>query len=68
MEKELTTISIPTDLYKIIEEKMPESGAASVEEHIVQLLKEKFPMPGADLSQDEEDKVKERLKALGYMD
>ncbi len=68
MEKELTTISIPSDLYKIIEEKLSESEAASVEEYIVQLLKEKFPLPEEDLSQDEEDKIKERLKALGYMD
>lgn len=68
MEKELTNIAIPSELFKIIEEKLSENDAASVEEYIVRLLKEKFPMPEEDLSQDEEDKVKERLKALGYMD
>ena len=68
MEKELTPVSIPADLYKRIEEKLTESGATSVETLIIQLLEEKYPKPEADLSQDEEDKVKERLKALGYMD
>jgi len=68
MEKELTPVSIPTDLYKRIEEKLSEGAATSVEDLVVQLLEEKFPKTEADLSQDEEDKVKERLKALGYMD
>ena len=68
MENEITPISIPTELYKRIEEKLSASQAASVEAYIVQMLQEKFPQPEGDLSQDEEDKVKERLKALGYMD
>jgi hypothetical protein len=68
MEKAANAISIPTELYKRIEEKLTDSDASSVEEYIVQLLEEKFPKPEGDLSQDEEDKVKERLKALGYMD
>ncbi len=39
----------------------------SVEDLIVGLLQDKFPAE-AGMSQEEEDKVKERLKALGYMD
>lgn len=68
MDKEITSISIPTELYKRIEEKLAESQAASVDDYVVQILQEKFPRPESDLSRDEEDKVKERLKALGYMD
>lgn len=68
MEKATTPISIPTDLYKQIEKKLEELQANTVEEYIISLLKEKFPIEEAGISKEEEDKVKERLKALGYMD
>jgi len=71
MEKELTDIAIPTSLYKQIEEKIKDSDVASVQDFVVNVLKENLPKAeeSADgLSKEEEDKVKERLKALGYMD
>ena len=71
MEKELTDIAIPTSLYMQIEEKIKDSDVASVQDFVVKVLKENLPKveESADgLSKEEEDKVKERLKALGYMD
>ena len=71
MENELTNIAIPAELYKEIEEKIKDTDVASVEDYVVKVLKDSLPKgkkEGEGLSQDEEDKVKERLKALGYMD
>ena len=41
--------------------------ALAEEAFLIGLLQDKFPAE-AGMSQEEEDKVKERLKALGYMD
>ena len=67
----MTDIAIPTSLYKQIEKKIKDSDVASVQDFVVKVLKENLPKveESADgLSKEEEDKVKERLKALGYMD
>ena len=71
MENEFTDISIPTHLYKEIEAKIKEMDMATVQEYVIKVLKDslaKEEKEGEGLSKDEEDKVKERLKALGYMD
>jgi len=71
MDKEFTDIAIPNSLYKQIEEKIKGSDVASVQDFVVKVLKENLPKaeePAEGLSKEEEDKVKERLKALGYMD
>ena len=71
MDKELMEIAIPTSLYKQIEEKIKDSDIASVQDFVVKILKENLPKSeesAEGLSKEEEDKVKERLKALGYMD
>lgn len=71
MDKEYTPVEIPTDLYKQIEEKISNSDMSSVADFITILLKEKLSNDKAEtgsLSSDDEEKVKERLKALGYMD
>ncbi|MGD9345430.1 MAG: CopG family transcriptional regulator [Candidatus Aminicenantes bacterium] len=71
MENEFTDIPIPTALYKEIEEKIKDTDVASVQDYVIKVLKDSLPKDKKEeggLSQDEEDKVKERLKALGYMD
>ena len=71
MEKEWTDIAIPTSLYKQIEEKIKGSDVAAVQDFVIKIIKENLPKPeesAEGLSKEEEDKVKERLKALGYMD
>ena len=71
MDKENTPVEIPTDLYKQIEEKIKKSDVSSVADFITTLLKDKLSIdqPETDsLSSEDEEKVKERLKALGYMD
>lgn len=71
MEKEFTTISIPTSLYKKIEEKIKNSEITSVSSYITKALREslsKEEETQQPLSKEDEKKVKERLKALGYID
>ena len=69
MAKDKKKIFITTSLYEKIEEKIASSETKSVEEYVIKLLEEKFLKDsGGDLSKEDEDKVKERLKALGYMD
>jgi len=71
MENEFTDVPIPTSLYKEIEAKIKDTDVASVEDYVVKVLKDSLPKgekEGEGLSEDEEAKVKERLKALGYMD
>ena len=71
MEKEFTTVSIPASLYKEIEEKIKDSEITSVSSYITKALREKLSQKEESaeaLSKEDEEKVKERLKALGYMD
>ena len=71
MEKEMTSVSIPASLYKKIEEKLEKSDVESVSNYITDVLEKSL---GGDqkeqeaFSEEDEEKVKERLKALGYLD
>jgi metal-responsive CopG/Arc/MetJ family transcriptional regulator len=71
MEKEFMTVSIPTSLYKKIEEAIKGTEVSSVSSYIAKVLREKFSEEknsGEVFSKDDEEKVKARLKALGYID
>lgn len=71
MDKKFTTVEIPTDIYDQIEEKIKNTEVLSAADFILTLLKEKLSKDQKEtdsLSSEDEEKVKERLKALGYMD
>lgn len=71
MGSEFTTISIPTSLYKEIEEKIKDSEITSVASYVTKVLRESLAEKKEaeqPLDKDDEEKVKERLKALGYID
>ena len=71
MEKESISVTIPASLYKKIEEIIKGTDAGSVSSYIAKVLREKLTQEEkkADaFSQEDEEKVKERLKALGYID
>jgi len=69
MDKELMAVSLPASLYHKIEEAIKGTGA-SVEDYVAKVLREKLSQagPGEAFTKEDEDKVKERLKALGYID
>ena len=66
MDSKDIKLTVTDALHKKIEESAASQGK-SVADLIVELLQDKFPAE-AGMSKEEEDKVKERLKALGYMD
>jgi Arc/MetJ-type ribon-helix-helix transcriptional regulator len=71
MDKEFMTISIPTSLYKKIEELIKGTEVSSVSSYVAKVLREKVSQekePGEVFSKEDEEKVKARLKALGYID
>lgn len=71
MEKEFTSISIPTSLYKKIEEKIKGTEFSSVSSYVTKILRENLAKEEENkevFSAEEEEKIKERLKALGYID
>jgi metal-responsive CopG/Arc/MetJ family transcriptional regulator len=71
MDKEFSSVSIPTSLYKKIEEKIKGTDITSVSSYIAKILRENLSKdePKEDVfSKEDEEKVKERLKALGYID
>ncbi len=71
MDKEFITVTIPTSLHKKIEEHIKGTEFASVSSYAAKVLRESLSKaePAAEVfSKDEEEKVKERLKALGYID
>jgi metal-responsive CopG/Arc/MetJ family transcriptional regulator len=71
MEKEFMTVSIPTSLYKKIEELIKGTEVSSVSSYVAKVLREKVSeekSSGEVFSKEDEEKVKARLKALGYID
>ena len=71
MGKESRTVSLPEELVKKIEERIKTSEQTSIVDHIIKVLEEDLSKGSgaeADLNKEDEEKVKERLKALGYMD
>lgn len=71
MDKEFVTISIPTSLYKKIEEAIKGTEFASASSYIVKALRESLSKEQSSsdvFTKEEEEKVKEKLKALGYID
>jgi len=71
MNEETQTITIPTEMYRQIVEKIKGTDIASVEDYVKSILQkslEETQPNEQELSDEDEEKVKERLKALGYMD
>ena len=72
-EKKYTTISIPTPLAEKIKKKIEGTGFHSLSSYVTYVLREVISgMEENDeeeaFSKEDEEKVKERLRALGYLD
>jgi len=71
MDKETKTVAIPISLVNQIEKKLKDSTFNSVEDYVADVLSKHLGVeskPESSFSEDDEEKVKARLKALGYMD
>ena len=71
--RKYTTISIPTHLYVKIKARIEGTGFTSASDYVTYVLREIIASLEEEdkekpFSKDEELKVKERLRALGYLD
>jgi Arc/MetJ-type ribon-helix-helix transcriptional regulator len=69
-----TTVSIPISLAEKIKKRMEGTGFTSISSYVTYILREVIASIEADeaereaFSKEEEEKVKERLRNLGYID
>ena len=71
--KKYTTISIPTPLADKIKKRIEGTGFTSVSSYVIYVLREVISSIEEEekedaFSKEDEEKVKERLRALGYLD
>jgi metal-responsive CopG/Arc/MetJ family transcriptional regulator len=70
MEKDRVTLKIPRPLYEKLKTVIEGSGFRSVNEFVVYVLRDLISLQkdgtDKDLSKDEIDAIKQRLKNLGY--
>ena len=72
-EKKYTTISIPTPLADKIKKRIEGTGFHSLSSYVTYVLREAISGMEEDeeeeaFTKEDEEKVKERLRALGYLD
>ena len=72
-EKKFTTISIPTALAEKIKKRIEGTGFHSLSAYVTYVLRELLASMEEEeaseaLTKEEEEKIKERLRALGYLD
>jgi len=71
-EKKYTTISIPTQLAEKIKKRIQGTGFTNLSSYVTYVLREVVSNMEEDseeaFSKEDEEKVKERLRALGYLD
>ena len=71
-EKKYTTISIPTPLAEKIKKRIKGTGFTSLSSYVTYVLREIISgeKEGSDeaFTKDDEKKVRERLRALGYLE
>jgi len=72
-ERKHTTITIPKPLYEQIKRRIKKTGFTSVSDYVTYVLREVISSLEEEqkkevFSKEEEKKVKERLRALGYLE
>lgn len=69
--KKFTTVSIPTPLFKKVKKRIKDTGFTSVSGYVTYVLREMIAEEEKEeepFSAEDKRRVKERLKALGYLD
>jgi len=69
-EEEGKSVILPAELYRRIEERVKATGFGSVDEYAIFVLREVLKEEGEEraMSKEEEEEIKKRLRALGYLD
>ena len=72
--KKHTTVSIPITLFKKVQGRIADTGFSSVSEYVTYVLREIFAEEETQqkkeqaFTPEDEKRVKDRLRALGYID
>lgn len=71
-QKKFTTVSIPAPLFKKVEERIKGTGFTSVSSYVTYVLREIVVGEEKEneepFTKEDEERVKARLRALGYID
>ncbi len=71
-ESKFTSVSIPTPLFEKVRKRIEGTGFTSVSSYVVYVLREVLAEDAVDekeaFSREDEERVKERLRSLGYLD
>jgi Arc/MetJ-type ribon-helix-helix transcriptional regulator len=71
MKGKFTTVSIPSPLFKKIEERIKGTGFTSVSSYVTYVLREIVAEEDEEeeeaFSEEDEERVKDRLRSLGYL-
>ncbi len=74
-ERKFTSVSIPVPLFRKVEERIKGTGFTSVSSYVTYVLREIIAEEESSdeddqqpFSKDDEERVKDRLRALGYID
>ncbi len=73
-KRKFTTVSIPKTLFEKIKDRIKDTGFSSVSDYVTYVLREIFAEDQQQqsseqaFSPEDEKRVKERLRALGYLD
>jgi Arc/MetJ-type ribon-helix-helix transcriptional regulator len=70
-EKKFTKISIPTSLFEKIKERIKGTGFPTVSSYVTYVLRELVEEEEEEkepFTKEDEEKIKARLRALGYID
>lgn len=67
-----TSVSIPTPLFEKVKERIEGTGFSSVSSYVTYVLREVLSKDSAEksepFSREDEERVKDRLRSLGYLD
>lgn len=71
-KRKFSTVSIPTPLFEKIRDRIKDTGFTSVSSYVTYVLREviageKEEEKKEPFTREDEEKVKRRLKALGYL-
>ena len=71
-KKRYTTISIPVSLANKIKKRLNRTGFRSLSEYVIYLLREIVSTEKGEIenafTKEDEEKIKARLRSLGYLD
>ena len=72
MGRDYTSVSIPSVLFKKLQERIAETGFTSVSSYVTYVIRQILSEDKTDdtvaFSTEDEDRIKARLRSLGYLD